>query len=161
MQKKWIDLNRWVSWFFAVGYVAVHYLWPLRHGEGDLMTMDPIPRAFFMTSFLWMSAHAWMGWRLYGLPTFRPRTLREIYVLSAWLVLLVTTPIFSIPALGASPVLMAVAWPPLAVHLALNAWFLCGRAKWAVLRGTGVRLLVICVWLVWILGAALRSFPHF
>jgi len=153
-------MNRSLSWVFAVGYVLVHYLWPIRHGEGDIMSMDPIPRIFFMTSFVWMSAHVWVAWRMYGPPKLRVKTLKDFYVLDASLVLLVTTPIFSIPALGASPLLMIIAWPPLAAHLALNVWFLCGRARTPLFRTTPFRIGMVGLWMAWVAGAAIRSFPH-
>ncbi len=155
-----VKINRLISWFFAVGYVAVHYLWPLRHGEGDLMSMDPIPRAFFMVSFVWMTGHAVFAWKLYGWPTFKLKSLRDLYILDAWLVLLVTTPIFSVPSLGANRFLMAMAWPPLAIHLALNAWFMGGRLPIVALRGKAFRSLLVIAWLAWVAGAAVRSFPH-
>ena len=159
--KNWVQVNRYVSWFFAVGYVLVHYIWPLRHGEGDLMTMDLVPRTFFMISFVWMTAHAVLAWRLYGFPSLRPRNFREVYILGSWLVLLITTPIFSVPALGASPLLMAIAWPPLAFHLAMNAWHLCGRLPWRWVRASASRMFIVLLWLAWIAGAAVKSFPHF
>ena len=124
------------------------------------MSMDPVPRIFFMVSFVWMSIHAWIAWKVYGKPKVRPRSLRELLVLDSWLVLLITTPIFSIPALGASRLLMALAWPPLALHLALNAWFLCARSGWAILRSSVAKALVVALWLGLVLGAAIQSFPH-
>jgi hypothetical protein len=160
MNRKFVDWNRRVSWFFAVGYVFVHYAYPLRHGEGDLMSMELVPRTFFMVSFVWMSVHAGMAWKVYGKPKLFPGSLREVLVLDSWLVLLITTPIFSIPALGASRLLMALAWPPLAGHLALNAWFLCTRAGVPLLRSVAAKVLVVILWLGVVLGAAVQSFPH-
>jgi hypothetical protein len=157
--KSMIVWNRYLSWFFGIGYVVVHYIYPHRHGDGGLMDMDVIPRYFFMTSFVWMTFHAIIAYNMHGLPQWPIKSLRDVYIVDAWLVLLVTTPIFSIPALGASQLLMAIAWPPLALHLALNVWYTLARAPWPALRSTPARVITIIVWLSIIAGAAVQTFP--
>ena len=154
-----ITLNRSVSWVFAFGYVLIHYAYPHRHGDGSIMDVSMVPRVFFMTSFVWMLAHVVVAQRMHGWPRLRLRSLRDIYVFTAWLVLFITTPIFSIPALGASQMLMAIAWPPLAVHLALNVWYLCARAPWPRIRHHWTRAVLIVIWLSITAGAAVLSFP--
>lgn len=151
--------NRYFSWFFGIGYVVVHYIYPHRHGDGGLMEMDLIPRYFFMASFVWMTFHAIVAYQMHGLPKWPIKSLRDLYIIDAWLVLLVTTPIFSIPALGASQLLMAIAWPPLAIHLALNVWYTLARAPWPLLRTTTARIICMVIWLGIIAGAAVQTFP--
>ena len=96
---------------------------------------------------------------MHGWPTLRLRNLRDVYIFDAWLVLLITTPIFSIPALGASQVLMAIAWPPLAIHLALNVWYTMARLPWPTLRQVPARIIMMTIWLAIIAGAAVQTFP--
>jgi hypothetical protein len=163
MQWKFKDvivLNRYLSWFFGVGYVVIHYIYPHRHGEGSMMVEgEMVPRIFFMTSFVWLLFHAVVAQKMHGWPNLRFKSLRDVYVFDAWLVLFITTPIFSIPALGASQLLMAIAWPPLALHLALNVWYTLTRAPWHSMRKTWVRVSAMVVWLAIIAGAAVQSFP--
>ena len=158
--KQLITINRYLSWFFAVGYLVVHYVYPHRHGDTSLVTTGPdIPKIFFMTSFVWLLFHAYVAAQMHGWPRIPPRTLRDVYIVDAWLVLLITTPIFSIPSLGASQLLMAIAWPPLALHLALNVWYTAARAPWPTLRSTQTRIILIVLWLAITAGAAVQSFP--
>ena len=157
--KNVIVWNRYLSWVFGIGYVVIHYIYPHRHGDGGLMQMDLIPRYFFMTSFIWMTFHAIVAIKMHGWPTLRFRNLRDVYIFDAWLVLLITTPIFSVPALGASQVLMAIAWPPLAIHLALNVWYTMARLPWPSLRQVPARVIMMTIWLAIIAGAAVQTFP--
>ena len=140
-----ITLNRSVSWLFAVGYALIHYAYPHRHGDSSMMEVATVPRVFFMTSCIWMLAHVIVAQRMHGWSRLRFKGLRDVYVFTAWLVLCITTPIFSIPALGASQILIAIAWPPLAIHLALNVWYLCGRAPWPIIRHQWSRIGLIVV----------------
>jgi hypothetical protein len=123
------------------------------------MQMDLIPRYFFMTSFVWMTFHAIVAIKMHGWRTLRLRNLRDVYIFDAWLVLLITTPIFSVPVFGASQLLMAIAWPPLAIHLALNVWYTMARLPWRTLRQVPARIIMITIWLAIIAGAAIQTFP--
>jgi len=158
--KQLVVYNRYLSWFFAIGYLLIHYIYPHRHGESSLVAEGPdVPKIFFMTSFVWLVYHAYIAAKMHGWPRIPPKTLRDVYVVDAWLVMLITTPIFSIPALGASQVLMGIAWVPLAIHLALNVWYTFARAPWPVLRSANARFVLIVLWLAVTAGAAVQSFP--
>jgi hypothetical protein len=95
--------------------------------EGDM-----VPRVCLMTSLVWLLLHTVVAHTMHGWPNLRLKRVRDISIFDAWLVVFITTPIFSIPVLGASQLLMAIAWPP----LALNVWYTLARSPWYSLRKT-------------------------
>jgi hypothetical protein len=68
-------------------------------------------------------------------------------------------PVFSIPALGAMPIAMALAWVVFAPHLAINVFYMSKRVPVSsISEGVGPWV-VSGVYLIAILNAAIMSFP--
>lgn len=156
-----INLNRLLAWPMAFGYVWVHYAYHMEHGqEGGLQALDVVPRVFFLVSFVWIAFHAGVAYKTYGPPwRLKIKSLHDFYVASAWLVLIITIPVFSIPALGASPVAMGLAWLIFAPHLAINVFHMAKRVPIIFIsQGIGPWL-ISSVYLVAIGFAAIHSFP--
>ena len=154
-------INRLIAWPMAFGFVWIHYAYHMQHGQaGGLAALEVVPRAFFLASFSWIVLHAAIAYRLFGAPwRLRVRTVRDVYHLGSWAVLVITIPVFSIPAIGASPVAMALAWAAFAPHLIMNAVYLAGRLPWPLLsRGVG-RAALAALYAAAIAVAAVRSFP--
>jgi hypothetical protein len=157
-----LNLNRILAWPMALGYVWVHYAYHMQHGqEGGLAALAVVPRVFFVSSFEWIVFHAGVAAKTYGAPwKLRPKTVHDWYVAASWLVLVVTIPVFSVPALGAMPVMMILAWIVFAPHLTFNVYYLLKRtpARW---MNSGVGLWVCtAIYLVAIANAAVASFPQ-
>jgi hypothetical protein len=85
--------------------------------------------------------------------------MRVVYHWDAIAVLFVTVPIFSMPALGANPTLMLMAWAIFAPHLALNVWYFLHRSSVAWLRSTSVKTTGTLIYLAITAYAAYHSFP--
>ena len=156
-----INLNRLLAWPMAFGYIFVHYAYHMEHGQaGGLMALDIVPRVFFLVSFVWIAFHAGVAYKTYGAPwKLKLRTANDYYIASAWLVLLITIPVFSIPALGAMPLAMALAWVVFAPHLAINVFYMAKRVPVSsISEGIGPWV-VSGVYLIAILNAAIMSFP--
>ena len=156
-----LNLNRIIAWPMAFGYVWIHYAYHLEHGQpGGLAALDIVPRVFFVSSFVWIAFHAGVAAKTYGAPwTVRPKTTYDWYVALSWLVLIITIPVFSVPALGASQILMALAWLVFAPHLSFNVYQLARRtpAK-AINSGFGLWL-IVGGYVIAIAYAAFHSFP--
>jgi hypothetical protein len=156
-----LNLNRIIAWPMAFGYVWIHYAYHLEHGQpGGLAALDIVPRVFFVSSFIWIAFHAGVAAKTYGAPwKLRPKTTYDWYVALSWLVLIITIPVFSVPALGASQILMALAWLVFAPHLSFNVYQLARRtpAK-AINRGFGLWL-IVGGYVIAIAYAAFHSFP--
>lgn len=158
-----INLNRIIAWPMAFGYVWVHYAYHMEHGQpGGLMALDVVPRVFFLVSFVWIAFHAGVAYKIYGAPwKLRVKSFHDFYVASSWLVLLVTIPVFSIPALGASPVLMGIAWLIFAPHVSMNVFNMSKRVPITLIsKGMGPWV-ISTIYLVAIGFAAIHSFPKF
>ncbi|HLP23721.1 MAG TPA: hypothetical protein VK139_06735 [Microbacteriaceae bacterium] len=156
-----VNLNRIIAWPMAFGYVWVHYAFHMEHGEpGGLAALHVVPRVFFVVSFVWIAFHAGVAAQLYGAPwKLRPKTVHDWYVALSWLVLLVTIPVFSVPALGASPVWMAIAWAIFAPHIVFNMFHMVSRTPVAWLnRGPG-RIAIVVTYAGAVAIAAVNSFP--
>jgi hypothetical protein len=156
-----INLNRLLAWPMAFGYIFVHYAYHMEHGQaGGLMALDIVPRVFFLVSFVWIAFHAGVAYKTYGAPwKLKLRTANDYYIASAWLVLVITIPVFSIPALGAMPIVMALAWVVFAPHLAINVFYMSKRVPVSsISEGIGPWV-VSGVYLIAILNAAIMSFP--
>jgi hypothetical protein len=149
--------NRYIAWFFSLGYVVVHLISDIHHGQG-LAAMSLPVRTFFIVSFVWIAWHVWIALRAFGIPR-QLKSMRDFYHWDALAVLFVTVPIFSIPALGSSPFWMAIAWIFFAPHLALNVWYLLSRSQTAWLRRIDLRILATGAYLAIITYAAIHSFP--
>ena len=156
-----LNLNRIIAWPMAFGYVWIHYAYHLEHGQpGGLAALDIVPRVFFVSSFIWIAFHAGVAAKTYGAPwKLRPKTTYDWYVALSWLVLIITIPVFSVPALGASQILMALAWLVFAPHLSFNVYQLARRtpAK-AINSGVGLWL-IVGGYAIAIAYAAFHSFP--
>ena len=156
-----LNLNRIIAWPMAFGYVWIHYAYHLEHGQpGGLAALDIVPRVFFVSSFIWIAFHAGVAAKTYGAPwKLRPKTTYDWYVALSWLVLIITIPVFSVPALGASQILMALAWLVFAPHLSFNVYQLARRtpAK-AINSGVGLWL-IVGGYVIAIAYAAFHSFP--
>ena len=156
-----LNLNRIIAWPMAFGYVWIHYAYHLEHGQpGGLAALDIVPRVFFVSSFIWIAFHAGVAAKTYGAPwKLRPKTTYDWYVALSWLVLIITIPVFSVPALGASQILMALAWLVFAPHLSFNVYQLARRtpAK-AINSGFGLWL-IVGGYVIAIAYAAFHSFP--
>ena len=156
-----LNLNRIIAWPMAFGYVWIHYAYHLEHGQpGGLAALDIVPRVFFVSSFVWIAFHAGVAAKTYGAPwKLRPKTTYDWYVALSWLVLIITIPVFSVPALGASQILMALAWLVFAPHLSFNVYQLARRtpAK-AINSGFGLWL-IVGGYVIAIAYAAFHSFP--
>lgn len=156
-----INLNRILAWPMAFGYVWIHYAYHMEHGQpGGLAALDIVPRVFFVASFIWIAFHAGVAYRAYGAPwRLKVKGIHGFYVATSWLVLLITIPVFSVPALGASQVLMALAWLVFAPHLTFNVYHLAKRVP-SKLVNSGPGLWVITSgYLVAIAYSAVHSFP--
>jgi len=157
-----INLNRLLAWPMAFGYIFVHYAYHMEHGQtGGLMALDIVPRVFFLVSFVWIAFHAGVAYKTYGAPwKLKLRTANDFYIASSWLVLVITIPVFSIPALGAMPIAMALAWVVFAPHLAINVFHMSKRVPVSsISEGIGPWV-VSGVYLIAILNAAVMSFPN-
>ena len=156
-----LNLNRIIAWPMAFGYVWIHYAYHLEHGQpGGLAALDIVPRVFFVSSFIWIAFHAGVAAKTYGAPwKLRPKTTYDWYVALSWLVLIITIPVFSVPVLGASQILMALAWLAFAPHLSFNVYQLARRtpAK-AINSGFGLWL-IVGGYVIAIAYAAFHSFP--
>lgn len=156
-----LNLNRIIAWPMAFGYVWIHYAYHLEHGQpGGLAALDIVPRVFFVSSFVWIAFHAGVAAKTYGAPwKLRPKTTYDWYVALSWLVLIITIPVFSVPALGASQILMALAWLVFAPHLSFNVYQLARRtpAK-AINSGVGLWL-IVGGYVIAVAYAAVLSFP--
>jgi hypothetical protein len=118
-------------------------------------------------SFVWIAWHVWVALRAFGFPK-QLRTMRDVYHWDAiavlfvtvpiFSVLFVTVPIFSVPAWGANPTLMLIAWAIFAPHLALNVWYLLHRSSVAWLRRTSVKTTGTLIYLAITAYAAYHSF---
>lgn len=157
MSPRVIAWNRYIAWFFSIGYIVVHLISDIQHGQG-LAAMSVPVRTFFIVSFVWIAWHVWVALRAFGLPR-QLKNMRDFYHWDALGVLVVTVPIFSIPALGASPLWMGIAWAFFAPHLALNVWYLLSRSQTAWLRRIDLRILATGAYLAVIVYAAIHSFP--
>ena len=154
-------LNRIIAWPMAFGYVWIHYAYHLEHGQpGGLAALDIVPRVFFVSSFVWIAFHAGVAAKTYGAPwKLRPKTTYDWYVALSWLVLIITIPVFSVPALGASQILMALAWLVFAPHLSFNVYQLARRTP-AKAFNSGVGLwLIVGGYVIAVAYAAVLSFP--
>ena len=156
-----VNLNRIVAWPMAFGYVWVHYAFHMHHGNpGGLAALATVPRVFFIVSFVWIAFHAGAAAKIYGAPwRNRLRTFHDAYVALSWLVLLVTIPIFSVPALGASPALMALAWLFFAPHICMNMFNLLGRVPNDIISSRPFRQVGTAVYAAFVAVAAINSFP--
>ena len=156
-----LNLNRIIAWPMAFGYVWIHYAYHLEHGQpGGLAALDIVPRVFFVSSFVWIAFHAGVAAKTYGAPwKLRPKTTYDWYVALSWLVLIITIPVFSVPVLGASQILMALAWLVFAPHLSFNVYQLARRtpAK-AINSGVGLWL-IVGGYVIAVAYAAVLSFP--
>ena len=156
-----LNLNRIIAWPMAFGYVWIHYAYHLEHGQpGGLAALDIVPRVFFVSSFVWIAFHAGVAAKTYGAPwKLRPKTTYDWYVALSWLVLIITIPVFSVPALGASQILMALAWLVFAPHLSFNVYQLARRTP-AKAFNSGVGLwLIVGGYVIAVAYAAVLSFP--
>jgi hypothetical protein len=156
-----INLNRLLAWPMAFGYIFVHHAYHMEHGQaGGLMALDIVPRVFFLVSFVWIAFHAGVAYKTYGAPwKLKLKTMHDFYIASAWLVLLITIPVFSIPALGAMPIAMALAWLVFAPHLAINVFHMSKRVPVSsISEGVGPWI-VSGIYLVAIVNSAIMSFP--
>ena len=156
-----LNLNRIIAWPMAFGYVWIHYAYHLEHGQpGGLAALDIVPRVFFVSSFIWIAFHAGVAAKTYGAPwKLRPKTTYDWYVALSWLVLIITIPVFSVPALGASQILMALAWLVFAPHLSFNVYQLARRTP-AKAFNSGVGLwLIVGGYVIAVAYAAVLSFP--
>ena len=156
-----LNLNRIIAWPMAFGYVWIHYAYHLEHGQpGGLAALDIVPRVFFVSSFVWIAFHAGVAAKTYGAPwKLRPKTTYDWYVALSWLVLIITIPVFSVPVLGASQILMALAWLVFAPHLSFNVYQLARRTP-AKAFNSGVGLwLIVGGYVIAVAYAAVLSFP--
>ena len=153
-----INWNRILAWPNAFGYIFVHLYYDMKHG--DPMELMPLPASiFFGVSSLWLLWHIWAAWKIYGLP--KKLNLHSLFVLSSYSMVFTTIPIFSIPQLGGNPILMVIAWIPLAPHLAWNIWRLQVRIQKGILKFLFVRIAVTLLYLGLVLMGAIKSFPEF
>jgi hypothetical protein len=156
-----INLNRLLAWPMAFGYIFVHHAYHMEHGQaGGLMALDIVPRVFFLVSFVWIAFHAGVAYKTYGPPwKLKLKTMHDFYVASAWLVLIITIPVFSIPALGAIPIAMALAWVVFAPHLAINVFHMSKRVPISSISEGFGPWVVSGVYLIAIVNSAIMSFP--
>lgn len=156
-----LNVNRILAWIFAYGFLWVHYAYSMHHGNsGGLQALDVVPRVFFILAFVWIAFHAGIAKQTYGWPfSKRPASFHDWYVLLSWGVLFFTIPVFSVPVLGASPVLMAIAWLLFAPHLLANVYFLSKRTTVRLLNQGIGQWLVVLSYAVLEFFAAIRSFP--
>jgi hypothetical protein len=156
-----INLNRLLAWPMAFGYIFVHYAYHMEHGQaGGLMALDIVPRVFFLVSFVWIAFHAGVAYKSYGAPwKLKLKTMHDFYVASAWLVLIVTIPVFSIPTLGAMPIAMALAWIVFAPHLAINVFHMAKRVPVPTISEGFGPWVVSGAYLIAIVNSAIMSFP--
>jgi hypothetical protein len=113
-----------------------------------------------MVSFVWIAFHAGVAAKVYGAPwRLKLRTVHDWYVGLSWMVLLVTIPVFSVPALGASPLLMTIAWAFFAPHICINMYNLLGRVPNRVVSSSIARIVGTAVYAAFVLVAAVNSFP--
>jgi hypothetical protein len=150
-------LNRYVAWFFSIGYIVVHLATDIHHGGGLKQMSSPV-RTFFIVSFVWIAWHVWVAVKAFGFPK-QLKNMRDVYHWDAFAVLFITVPIFSVPAWGSSQILMFIAWFFFAPHLALNVWYLLSRSKVSFLRRNDFRMLATLSYLAIITYAAYHSFP--
>ena len=157
-KNKLIAYNRILAWPNALGYLIVHLAYDMKHG--DPMHLIPLPAAiFFGVSSLWLLWHIWMGWKTYGWP--KSLNSHGIFVILSYSMVFTTIPIFSIPELGKNPILMVIAWVPLAPHLGWNIWRLQKRLEYRIFQFTSVRIGVTGLYMTLILAGAIKSFPNF
>ena len=156
-----VNLNRIIAWPMAFGYVWVHYAFHMHHGNpGGLAALATVPRVFFIVSFVWIAFHAGAAVKIYGAPwRLKFRTVQDIYVVLSWLVLFITIPIFSVPALGASPALMAFAWAIFGPHICMNMFNLLGRVPNRAISSKLGRSIGTLIYAGFVLVAAINSFP--
>lgn len=156
-----VNLNRVIAWPMAFGYVWVHYAFHMHHGNpGGLAALQTVPRVFFIVSFIWIAFHAGVAFKIYGAPwRLKMRTLHHWYIALSWMVLIVTIPVFSIPALGASPVLMTIAWLFFAPHISMNMFNLLGRVPNSYISSRTGRFTGTAIYAAFIVVAAINSFP--
>ena len=156
-----LNLNRIIAWPMAFGYIWIHYAYHMEHGQpGGLLALDIVPRVFFVSSFIWIAFHSGVAAKTYGAPwKLRPKTTYDWYVALSWLVLVITIPVFSVSALGASPILMGLAWLVFAPHLSFNVYQLARRTP-AKQFNSGIGLwLIVGGYVSAIAYAAFHSFP--
>jgi hypothetical protein len=152
-----IRWNRYLAWFFSIGYLVVHILSDIEHGGG--LAAMPLPiRIFFIVSFVWIAWHVFVFVKAFGFPK-QLKNMRDFYHWDAVGVLFITIPIFSVPAWGSNQILMAIAWIFFAPHLALNVWYLLARSQSAILRRTDIKLISTLSYLAITAYAAYHSFP--
>ncbi len=156
-----INLNRLIAWPMAFGYVWVHYAFHMHHGNpGGLAALQTVPRVFFIVSFVWIALHAGVAVKVYGAPwSLKLRTVHDWYIALSWMVLIVTIPVFSIPALGANPLLMTIAWLFFAPHISMNMYNLLGRVPNSLVSSNVGRFAGTSVYAAFIVVAAINSFP--
>jgi hypothetical protein len=156
-----INLNRVIAWPMAFGYVWVHYAFHMHHGNpGGLAALQTVPRVFFIVSFVWIAFHAGAAVKVYGAPwRLKLRTVHDWYVLLSWLVLVVTIPIFSVPVLGASPLLMTIAWLIFGPHICMNMYNLLGRVPNKYVSSFAGRAIGTSTYAAFVAVAAVNSFP--
>ena len=156
-----LNLNRIIAWPMAFGYVWIHYAYHLEHGQpGGLAALDIVPRVFFVSSFVWIAFHAGVAAKTYGAPwKLRPKTTYDWYVALSWLVLIITIPVFSVPALGASQILMALAWLVFAPHLSFNVYQLARRTPAKAINSGAGLWLIVGGYVIAVAYAAVLSFP--
>ncbi|MCF8546587.1 MAG: hypothetical protein K9G02_01545 [Microbacteriaceae bacterium] len=156
-----INLNRLIAWPMAFGYVWVHYAFHMHHGNpGGLAALQTVPRVFFIVSFVWIAFHAGVAVKVYGAPwSLKLRTVHDWYIALSWMVLIVTIPVFSIPALGANPLLMTIAWLFFAPHISMNMYNLLGRVPNSLVSSNVGRFAGTSVYAAFIVVAAINSFP--
>ena len=156
-----LNLNRIIAWPMAFGYIWIHYAYHMEHGQpGGLLALDIVPRVFFVSSFIWIAFHSGVAAKTYGAPwKLRPKTTYDWYVALSWLVLVITIPVFSVSVLGASPILMGLAWLVFAPHLSFNVYQLARRTP-AKQFNSGIGLwLIVGGYVSAVAYAAFHSFP--
>jgi hypothetical protein len=156
-----INLNRILAWPMSFGYVWVHYAFHMHHGDpGGLAALQTIPRVFFIVSFVWIAFHAGVAAKVYGAPwKLKLNTFHDWYIGLSWMVLLVTIPIFSVPALGASWILMTIAWLFFAPHICVNMFNLLGRIPNKLISSKSGRVVGTLIYAGFVFVAAINSFP--
>ena len=156
-----VNLNRIVAWPMAFGYVWVHYAFHMHHGNpGGLPALATIPRVFFIVSFVWIAFHAGAAWRVYGAPwRLKFRSFHDLYLIFSWLVLVITIPVFSVPSLGASPILMGIAWGVFAPHICMNMFHMLGRVPNVAISSRWGRVIGTSIYAGFVAVAAVNSFP--
>lgn len=150
--------NRILAWPNALGYLIVHLVYDMKHG--DPMHLLPLPAAiFFGVSSFWLLWHIWMAWKIYGWP--KTMNSHGIFVILSYSMVFTTIPVFSIPELGKNPILMVLAWIPLAPHLGWNIWRLQKRLEYPIFKYAFVKITLTGFYMFLILAGAVKSFPDF